>query len=109
MVFPHVDNLARHPSQLYQAALEGVALFVILWVYSRKPRPTMAVSGAFLLGYGFFRSVAEFFREPDAHLGFVAWGWITMGQVLSVPMMVLGAVLIVAAYARNSGNAVNDP
>jgi len=93
-----LDEFARHPSQLYQAALEGLALFVLLWVYSSRPRPTGAVGGAFLAGYAAFRFIAEFFREPDAHLGFVALDWMTMGQILSLPMFVAGVALMVWAY-----------
>ena len=77
-----LDHLARHPSQLYQALGEGLGLFLLLAVYSRRPRPTAAVSGLFLLGYGVFRFVAEFFREPDAHLGYLAGEWLTMGMLL---------------------------
>lgn len=95
-----LSEQARHPSQLYQAALEGLALFALLWVYSRVPRPTKAVSGLFLIGYGVFRFAVEFFREPDAHLGFVAMGWLTMGQVLSVPLIIVGIVLMVLAYRK---------
>jgi phosphatidylglycerol:prolipoprotein diacylglycerol transferase len=101
MVFPGAGELARHPSQLYQALLEGLLLFIILWFYSRKPRPTMAVSGAFLLGYGILRSIAELFREPDAHLGFIAFDWLTMGQLLSIPMIGFGILFIWIAY-RNA-------
>jgi phosphatidylglycerol:prolipoprotein diacylglycerol transferase len=79
---------------LYEALLEGVVLFTILWLYSRKPRPTMAVSGAFLLGYGIFRFGVEFVRVPDAQLGYLALDWLTMGQVLSTPMIVFGIVLL---------------
>lgn len=99
MVFPHVDNLPRHPSQLYQFAMEGIALFVILWLFSRKPRPVGAVSGLFLLGYGFFRFVAEFAREPDDFLGLLSLG-LTMGQWLSLPMIVGGAILMMWSYKR---------
>jgi phosphatidylglycerol:prolipoprotein diacylglycerol transferase len=84
----------RHPSMLYEALLEGLVLFVILWLYSHKPRPTMAVSGLFLLGYGVFRFGVEFVRVPDAHLGYLALDWVTMGQVLSAPMIVFGIVLL---------------
>ena len=84
----------RHPSMLYEAMLEGVALFTILWLFSRKPRPTMAVSGLFLLGYGVFRFSVEFVRVPDAQLGYLALDWVTMGQVLSTPMIVFGIVLL---------------
>jgi phosphatidylglycerol:prolipoprotein diacylglycerol transferase len=99
MIFPASgDDLARHPSQLYQVGLEGLLLFVLLWLYSAKDRPTGAVSGWFLVGYGCFRFIAELFREPDAHLGFVALGWMTQGQLLCLPMMLLGACFIGAAH-----------
>ena len=101
MVFPtDPEQLARHPSQLYQFALEGVALFTILWFYSRKPRPTMAVSGMFAACYGVFRFIVEFVRVPDAQLGYLAWGWLTMGQVLCLPMILGGIGLIAYAYKR---------
>ena len=87
-------SLPRHPSMLYEALLEGLILFAILWLYSRRPRPTMAVSGLFLLGYGVFRFSVEFVRVPDAHLGYLALDWVTMGQVLSAPMIVFGIVLL---------------
>lgn len=103
VVFPRVgDGLARHPSQLYEFVLEGVVMFVALWWYSAKPRPRMAVSGLFLLLYGLFRSAVEFFREPDGHIGFIALDWLTMGQVLSLPMIILGTVLMLLAYQRNT-------
>lgn len=101
MVFPASDGVARHPSQLYQAGLEGLLLFVILWVYSARPRPTAATSGLFLIGYGVLRFVVEFAREPDAHLGFVALDWMSMGQLLSVPMVIIGVVMMVWAYRAN--------
>ena len=96
-----LDEFARHPSQLYQALLEGVALFVVVWLFSSRPRPVGAVGGVFLAGYGVFRFVAEFFREPDAHLGFVAFEWLTMGQLLSLPMLILGIGLILIAYRND--------
>ncbi|MDG1581239.1 prolipoprotein diacylglyceryl transferase [Pseudomonas sp. GOM6] len=103
MVFPtDPQQLARHPSQLYQFALEGVALFLILWAYSRKPRPTMAVSGLFAACYGVFRFIVEFVRVPDAQLGYLAFGWLTMGQVLCVPMILGGIGLMVWAYRRQA-------
>ncbi len=105
MVFPRVDNLVRHPSSLYQAALEGLTLFAILWVYSSRPRPTAAVSGLFLIGYGVFRCFVEFFRQPDAQLGFIAFNWMSMGQVLSLPMIIAGIIMMVWAYRRNSAPA----
>jgi len=91
-----------HPTQLYEAALEGIVLFVLLWLFSTRPRPTMAVSGLFLVGYGSFRFLVEFLRMPDAHLGYLAFGWVTMGQLLSAPMLLFGAVLLVAAYRKNN-------
>ncbi len=103
MIFPtDLAQLPRHPSQLYQFALEGVALFLILWLYSRKPRPTMAVSGMFLLFYGIFRFIVEFVRVPDAQLGYLAFGWLTMGQVLCLPMILFGVALLVLAYRRRA-------
>jgi phosphatidylglycerol:prolipoprotein diacylglycerol transferase len=97
MIFPHVDALPRHPSQLYQFALEGLAFFALMWIYSSKPRPTGAVSGMFLLGYGIFRSLAEFFREPgEGFIGALTLG-ITMGQWLSLPMIVVGIGMLVWA------------
>ncbi len=89
MIFPRVDNLPRHPSQLYQAGMEGVCLFIIIWWYASKPRKPGALSGAFLLGYGVFRSIGEFFREPDP--GIFGHSYVvSMGQWLSVPMVLLG-------------------
>lgn len=101
MVFRHAGDLPRHPSQLYQAFLEGLVLFVILVVYARRPRATGAVSGLFLVCYGLFRFLVEFVREPDAQLGYLAFGWLTMGQVLSVPMILAGLGLM--WYSRRSG------
>jgi phosphatidylglycerol:prolipoprotein diacylglycerol transferase len=93
-----VDGTTRHASQLYQAGLEGLTLFLILWFYSARRPPRMAVSGMFALGYGVFRFAAEFVRLPDAHIGYLAWGWLTMGQVLSTPLIVLGLTLLWLAY-----------
>ncbi|MCD6056373.1 MAG: lgt [Gammaproteobacteria bacterium] len=98
MVFPHVDPYARHPSQLYEFLLEGVILFMIVWVYSAKRRSPAAVTGVFLTGYGLARIVCEFFREPDLQLGFIAWGWVTIGQLLSLPVLVLGIICFIYAY-----------
>lgn len=92
---------AVHASQLYQAMLEGLILFLILWIFSSKPRPMMAVSGLFLLGYGLARVAVEFVRVPDAHIGYLAFGWVTMGQLLSTPMILAGALLLALAYGRN--------
>ena len=88
------DHIARHPSSLYQAITEGLLLFILLFLFSRKPRPTMAVSAVFMIGYGSFRFITEFFRTPDAHLGFIAFGWLTKGQQLSIPMILFGLLLI---------------
>ncbi|WP_022947165.1 prolipoprotein diacylglyceryl transferase [Methylohalobius crimeensis] len=102
MVFPTGGPLPRHPSQLYEAILEGLVLFTVLWIYSAKPRPQMAVSGLFLLLYGAFRFLVEFIREPDAHIGYLAFGWLTMGQLLSTPMILAGLLLLAFAYRRPS-------
>ena len=101
VIFPRAgDAVPRHPSQLYEFALEGVLMFALLWWYSSRPRPRMAVSGLFLLLYGCFRSLIELVREPDGQLGFVAFEWLTMGQLLSVPMVLAGALLMLVAYRR---------
>lgn len=101
MVFPNVDDVPRHPSQLYELALEGIVLFILLWWFSSKPRPRGAASGLFLIGYGVFRFAVEFTREPDSHLGLLALQ-LTMGQWLSLPMSVAGAALLLWAYRRAS-------
>ncbi|MEJ2059905.1 MAG: prolipoprotein diacylglyceryl transferase [Gammaproteobacteria bacterium] len=100
MVFPSGGPLPRQPSQLYEFALEGVVLFTILWTFSSRSRPVGAVSGMFLLFYGLFRFLVEFVREPDPQLGYLAFGWLTMGQVLSAPMILLGIGMLVWAYRR---------
>ncbi len=107
MVFPRDPlALARHPSQLYQAALEGLLLFALLWWYSARPRPRLAVSGLFLLFYGAFRFAVEFVREPDPGLGFVAFGWLTRGQLLSLPMVLAGVAMF--AWAQRRGARATD-
>jgi phosphatidylglycerol---prolipoprotein diacylglyceryl transferase len=88
------EEFARHPSPLYQAFAEGLVLFALVWIYSARPRATGAVTGMFLVGYGVLRFTTELFREPDAHLGFIALNWLTMGQLLSIPMVVIGIVLL---------------
>lgn len=99
MVFPDdPELLPRHPSQLYQFAMEGVLLFIIVFWFSRKPRPTGAVSGVFLIGYACFRIIAEFAREPDQHIQFDLYGWVTRGQLLSLPMLLLGVAMVIYAY-----------
>ncbi|HLS83481.1 MAG TPA: prolipoprotein diacylglyceryl transferase [Arenimonas sp.] len=89
-----LDAFARHPSQLYQACLEGAVMLVALLWFSRRPRPRYAVSGLFALLYGLFRFAIEFVREPDAHIGYLAFGWLTMGQVLSLPLLAVGLLLL---------------
>lgn len=100
MVFPNGGEFARHPSQLYEAFLEGLVLFAILWIYTSKPRPTMAATGLAVLLYGCFRFFVEFFRMPDAHLGYLALDWVTMGQILSTPMIIIGGLMVFFAYHR---------
>jgi len=104
MVFPNVDSVPRHPSQLYEFALEGVALFALLWWFSAQPRPRGAVSALFLIGYGVFRFGVEYTREPDGFLGLLALGW-SMGQWLSAPMVAAGAAMLIWAY-RSGAKAV---
>ncbi|MEW5724376.1 MAG: prolipoprotein diacylglyceryl transferase [Thermodesulfobacteriota bacterium] len=98
VVFPGrvAGGIPRHPSQLYEAFGEGLALFVVLWLFSRRPRPRGRVSGLFLLLYGGFRFLIEFFREPDRHLGFVAFGWMSLGQLLCLPLILWGFWLLVS-------------
>ncbi len=98
MVFPGAGPLPRHPSQLYEAFLEGLVLFLITWIYSSRPRPTMAVTGLGIMLYGVFRFSVEFVRLPDAHIGYLASGWVTMGQVLTMPMILIGAAMMIMAY-----------
>lgn len=93
MVFPHVDELPRHASQLYEFGLEGIALFLVVWFYASKPRPLGRVTAVFLIGYAICRMIAELFRQPDAQLGYLAFDWLTMGQLLSIPMIVVGLCL----------------
>jgi phosphatidylglycerol:prolipoprotein diacylglycerol transferase len=88
------------PSQLYEMVLEGIVLFVVLFTYSRKPRPPLAVSGLFALLYGVFRIAVEFIRLPDPQLGYLAFGWLTMGQLLSIPMVIVGAAMLALAYRK---------
>lgn len=100
MVFPNAGELPRHPSQLYEVFFEGMVMFLILWFFARKPRPRGAVSGLFLICYGGFRIFIEFFREPDFQVGYLAFGWVTEGQLLSVPMIIFGILLMSCAYHR---------
>lgn len=104
VIFPG-ELVGRHPSSLYQAALEGPVLFLLLWLFSRKTRPTMAVSGMFLIGYGTLRFISEFLRRPDLHMGnngFIAFDWLTTGQLLSLPMIGFGGLFIAWSYRQIS-------
>ena len=94
MIFPHAGSLARHPSQLYEALGEGLALFLLLWWYARQPRQPGRIAGLFLIGYAMIRFSVEFFRQPDWQIGFIAFGWLTEGQLLCVPMLLMGAWLL---------------
>jgi len=102
VVFPGeaAAGVPRHPTQLYEAALEGLVLFAVIWAFSRRPRPTMAVSGLFLTVYAALRGLVELLRVPDAHIGYLAFGWLTMGHVLSLPMLAAGLLLLGLAYRR---------
>jgi phosphatidylglycerol:prolipoprotein diacylglycerol transferase len=100
MVFPGAGSWPRHPSQLYEAALEGAALFAVLWIYSSRPRPTGKVFGLFVALYGLARFLVEFVREPDAHLGYLAFGWLTMGQLLCLPLLGVGFWLLRGVRTR---------
>lgn len=104
MVFPKVDALARHPSQLYEFALEGLLMLAILWTFAGKKRPVGAVSALFLLCYGSFRFMVEFTREPDSYLGLLTFG-MSMGQWLSLPMLVAGLVMMYWVYRKPSHHA----
>jgi len=101
-----VNGEVRHASQLYEAALEGLLLFAVLWWFTARPRPRLAPSGLFLVIYGVARFCIEFVRMPDENIGYLAGGWLTMGQVLSAPMVIAGIVLLALAYTRRvpSGN-----
>ena len=103
MIFPaeEAGGIPRHPSQLYEALLEGVVLFLLLWFFSKQPRPLGSISGLFLFAYGLFRFLVEFVREPDSQLGYLAFGWVTMGQVLSLPMIIIGLFLLSWSYRKN--------
>jgi phosphatidylglycerol:prolipoprotein diacylglycerol transferase len=95
-----VNGTPRHASQLYEALLEGLLLFTILWTFNLKERPRMATSGLFLVCYGVFRFGVEFVRLPDAHIGYMAWGWLTRGQILTIPMIIWGITLLILAYRK---------
>lgn len=106
---PRAGGVPRHPSQLYEAMLEGIVLFCIVWIFSRSQRPAGAVLGMFLFLYGAFRFAVEFFREPDPQLGFLAFDWLTMGQLLSLPMILLGAGLLFRAFMSRTRAGASDP
>jgi phosphatidylglycerol:prolipoprotein diacylglycerol transferase len=101
MIWPNVDALPRHPSPIYQALIDGVLLFIVLWVFSRKPRPRLAVSGVFALGYGCARFFTEYFRIPDYEVNLSGW-IISAGQMLSLPMIAFGLFLLFRAYKKPS-------
>ncbi|MBA1444574.1 MAG: prolipoprotein diacylglyceryl transferase [Chromatiales bacterium] len=102
-----IHSLPVHPNQLYEVLLEGVVLFLVLWLFSARGRPRMAVSGLFLLCYGAFRFGVEFVRMPDVHLGYLAFDWVTMGQLLSLPMILFGILLLVLAYTKERHETVS--
>ncbi len=100
MVFPNAGEMPRHPSQLYEFFLEGIVLFLILWIFSSKERSRGAVSGLFLVSYGVLRFCVEFFREPDIQMGYVAFGWLTKGQLLCLPMILIGIGMMMWANRK---------
>lgn len=106
MMFPG-QAMPRHPSQLYEFLFEGIILFAIVWIFSSKPRPKMAVCGLFGLCYGIFRFCLEFVRVPDAQYGYLAWNWLTMGQVLSLPLILFGVFTLWFAYRQTEANCYN--
>lgn len=102
VVFPHAGDIPRHPTQLYEALFEGLFLFIAIWIYSAKPRKPGQVSGFFAIGYAIARILVEFVRLPDAHIGYLAFGWLTMGQLLCVPLLVIGIWLMFRPAARQN-------
>jgi phosphatidylglycerol:prolipoprotein diacylglycerol transferase len=106
VVDPDGQVVVRHPSQLYEATLEGLLLFLILWWFTSKPRPRLAPTGLFLIVYGLARFTVEWVRLPDANIGYLAGGWLTMGMLLTLPMILAGAIMMTIAYRRDqpSGN-----
>lgn len=103
MIWPNVDKLPRHPSPIYQALVDGVLLFIVLWLYARKPRPYLAVSGVFAAGYGLARFFTEYFRTPDYEVAIGSWV-LSAGQMLSLPMVALGIALLTIAYTRKTND-----
>lgn len=108
MIFPNGGPFPRHPSQLYEALAEGMVLFIIIWFYTAKPRPLGTASGLFLFCYGIMRFTCEFFREPDPQIGFVAFNWLTMGQLLSLPVIATGIVLLWVGMVSSPYNRQRD-
>ncbi len=109
MIFPNAGPLPRYPSQLIEFFLEGVVLFIILWTISRKPRPRLFVIASFLLFYGIFRFIAEFFRQPDPQMGYILFNWMTMGQILCIPMVIAGsAILLTQRFTDPPNQGVNS-
>lgn len=108
MIWPNVDQLPRHPSPIYQALVDGVLLFIVLWLFARKSRPYLAVSGLFAAGYGCARFVTEYFRTPDYEVDVAGWT-ISAGQMLSLPMVALGIALLAIAYTRKTAEARPQP
>lgn len=102
MVFTNGGPLPRHPSMLYEAILEGLLLLVVIWWVARKPRPVGLLSGLFLIGYSLARIVVEFVRVPDEHLNYLLFDWVTMGQILSLPMLLLGLYLVIRAKPKQA-------
>lgn len=102
MVFPNAGPDPRHPTQLYEFFFEGFVMWLVLWLYSAKPQPRMAVSGMFALLYGLFRFFIEFLRQPDLHLGLYFGNTLSMGQLLSIPMILLGIYLLIRSYSHES-------
>tara|TARA_B100001758_G_scaffold69070_1_gene57997 strand:- start:155 stop:583 length:429 start_codon:yes stop_codon:yes gene_type:complete len=92
-----VNGTSLHATQLYEAFLEGLVLFLMLWIFTEKKRPKMQSSALFLIGYGIFRFFIEFYRVPDVHLNYLAFGWVTMGQILTAPMIIIGMTMFILA------------
>ena len=101
VIFPAIDLQPRHPSQLYEMLLEGLVLFALLWLFSMKRKPRFTTTGLFLLGYGVARFIVEFVRVPDSHLGYLLFNWMTMGQILTLPMIAIGLIMIIYGYSKN--------
>lgn len=109
MIYPNAGPLPRHPSELYEFLLEGILLFTIVWIYSAKPRPRFAVASVFLIFYGCFRIIGECFRQPDIQLGYIAFNWLTMGQLLSMPVILWGLGGLIWAYYKHDTRFNNIP